>query len=101
MWGKEEGDQPPLLYVLHFCTRILGPPLPSHRMVELAYRAEKVRGNPKVQAPDGEYVDPKEPAVSEGGGEQEAQDLTGSWGGQEERKRKNRQVKGPWALGLG
>lgn len=101
MWGKEEGDQPPPLYDLHFCTRILGPPLPFHRMVELPYRAGKVQGTPKVQVPDGGYGDPKEPAVSEGGGEQGVQDLTGFGGGQEERRRKKRQVKVPWALGLG
>lgn len=100
-WGKEEGDQPPPLCVLHFCTRILGPPLPSHRMVELAYRAGKVQGSPKVQAPDGGYGDPKEPAVSEGDGEQGAQDLTGCGGGQGEKRRRRRQVKAPWAPGLG
>lgn len=101
MWGKEEGGQPPPLCVLHFCTRILGPPLPSRRMVGLPYKAGKVRASPKVQAPDGGYGDPMEPAVSEGGGEQGAQDLTDFGGEQEARRRKRRQVKDPWALGLG
>lgn len=101
MWDKEEGDQPPLLYVLHFCTRILEVRLPSHRLVELPYRAEEAQGSPKVQVPDVGYGDPKEPAASGGGGEQVAQDLTGFGGGQEERRRRKRQVMGPWALGLG
>lgn len=101
MWDKEEGDQPPPLYVLHFCTRILGAHFPSHRPVELPCRAGEAQGSPKVQAPDGGHGDPKEPAASGGGGEQGAQDLSGFGGGQGETRRRKRQVTGPWAPGLG
>lgn len=101
MWDTEEGDQPPPLYVLHFCTRILGARLPSHKLVELPCTAGEAQGSPKVLAPDGGYEDPKGPAASGGGGEQGAQDLNGFGGGQEERRRRKRQVRGPWVLGLG
>lgn len=95
-------DQPPLPSDPHFCTKTLGNARsPSHRLVGIPCRAGEVQEGPKVLLPYEGYWSPREPAASEGDEVLGAQDPNDFWDGQEGKRSRKRQVKDPWALGLG
>lgn len=101
-WGKGVGDQPPPLFALHFCTRTLGGARPPfRRLAGLPCRAGEAQGGPRDPAPYEGYGGPRVPVVSGEGGGLGDQDLNGFGGGQEGKRRRKRQVRDLWALGLG
>lgn len=96
------GDQPPLPSDPHFYTKNLGNVLlPSRRLVGIPGRAGEAQEGPRVLVPCEGYGSPRGPAASGGGVGLGDQDLNGSWGGQEGKRSRKRQVMDPWALGLG
>lgn len=100
-WGREVGDQPPPFLAPHSYTRILGGARPlSHRLAGLPDRAGVAQEGPKAQVPCEGYEGPREPAASGGGGGLEDQDLSGFGDEQEKRRKRTRQVRDPWVLGL-
>lgn len=97
------GDQPPPLSDPHFYTETLGGAHPhSRRLAGLPCRAGEAPEGPRGQVPCEGCGDPKVPAASGEGEGLGGRDLSDFGGGQEGKKRnRKRQVKDPWALGLG
>jgi hypothetical protein len=102
VWGTGVGDQPPPLSVPHFCTKTLdGAHSPSHRLVGMLCRAGEAQEGPRVLVPCEGCGGPRVPAASGGGGGLGDQGLNGFGDGQEGKRNRKKQERGPWALGPG